>query len=396
MAKSRYFPSVNGSFQFTGHGGSVSTYTRSFPDSGEEAVTIDNTAGDHVTPNAFSLSRIMVTGGMVSGEKYNNTYRYYGYRSLTPYPSKIYDQRRRALPTMPPIPNGLANKLYANASPDRPDVLLPVFAFELRELPGLIRQLGLLNLYGRKHMKRAGKSASALWLSGNFGWAPLIADLKKLVLFADSMSRREREFDKLYSQNGLRRKVKLFSATGNQSSITMTVDAIDGFGNWYATGHPMVDVWGTVRYKPERLPDGSVLRRPTTKDIRRKILGLNAASVTLNIWEAIPWSWLVDYFIGVSDYLGAHPIGRSAVPSNGCIMTHKRCKWSAAVYQGSADIEGKRFTVSAGQILRETKQRTIANASPLPTVLMNPLSGHQLSILGSIAVLRSKSALARS
>lgn len=392
MAKSRLLSGVSGQFQSVNFGVDGTITTRSFADSGIESVTIDNTNGDHVSVNAFSMNRTRVSGGFIGGS-YINGNPPSGRKTLSSFPADYYNSRRKAMPATPAIPNGLPTKLYAQASPDKPQVLLPVFIAELREVPRLIRDLGLMNIFKSTNIRRASqgqKTAAAMWLSGNFGWAPLLSDLKKLVTFADSVARREKEMDKLYSQNGLRRRVSLFEETGGPHSVTLNVSSAASFGNNYATGNPTVKVWGVVRYKPVVLPDGSPLKRPTPRELRRRILGLNAASITLNIWEALPWSWMIDYFVNIGDFLQANPLGRTAVPFGGCIMTHRFWQGLVPEIHGPYDQNFNRFTCGKAEIYTETKERVIAVSSPTPTVLMNPLSGHQLSILGSLAVLKAR------
>lgn len=385
MAKSRTLPPVAGGYSYQTPTGPLITFNRDKADSGLERVTIENTAGDHVTVNAFTMLRSQVSGGMVSGKR--------GYYSASSaYPSRAYDHVRASMPALPPTPGGLANKLFANASPDRPEILAPVFLFELRELPELIKSLGLFNFGLRPNRTNADKTAAKIWLSGNFGWAPLINDLKKLVEFPDAFARREKEIDDLHATGkGLRRKVNLYSYTGPEVALTINCDSPDAsLGTVIATGAPTVHIWGTVRYRPAKLPDGSPLRKPTPQDLRRRILGLNAASITLNIWEALPWSWLVDYFVGVGDYLGANPMGRTAIPYGGCIMEHRRCEWNAAGKAGPRDANGDCFVISATRVLSESKNRIIAYPGTTPTVLMNPLTGHQLSILGALKTLGAR------
>ena len=120
------------------------------------------------------------------------------------------------------------------------------------------------------------------------------------------------------------------------------------------------------------------------------MLGLNAANVTLNIWNALPWSWLIDYFANVSDYLGANQIGRSAVASRACIMTHRRINYTHGAVIGKPGKLSGQLTLSPGSVLSEQKTRTIVSPPVLPTIQIPALSGHQLSILGSLAVLRRR------
>lgn len=363
-------------------------FTRSYS-CGTEQVVVDNTSGDFQTPNAFQVVRVKCSGSQMNGSYYESPSSGVHHSNT---PTLLYNQNKAALQNDVTVPPGLEAKLYANASPDRADILLPVFFWELADLPYLIYYLGR-RFFEPKYNKSKGlKVVPSDWLTYNFGIAPLVADVQKMISFADAMHRREKEFKDLYSEGGLRRKVKLFEGSGPMRSIVISIlpHNLGLPGNIPINGQERVRVWGTCRYSPALLPDGSPLIAPTPNDIRRKVLGLNAANITLNIWEALPWSWLIDYFGNVSSYLGANQLGRTAVASRACIMTHRSIEYTHGSVQGQTGPAGGSISLSAGSVLIERKSRTVVNPPSLPTFPIPALSGHQLSILGSLAVLRRR------
>jgi len=391
LAKVRFLPGVVGSFT-VGIFDTIIPVTREYSNSGIEQVTVDNTAGDHVTPNSFSMNRTKVSGGLVNGRHQMGPFQYYDAGPVG-YPSTLYQAASLSPPNIP-VPGGMAAKLFAGAQPERYNVLLPTFVFELRELPVMVRELGRYLYNGGRFTPRFDLNGPAkAWLSGNFGWAPLVSDLTKMIGFAEAFSKREREMDRVFAKGGAKRRVQLYSATGDP--IVIPFDGSLVVASWTsqiftAVGLPKVNVWGTVRVKPGVLPDGSVLRRPPPHEVAAAILGLSKRHVAANVWEALPWSWLIDYFFNVGDYLDAHSGGRSYTLEGACIMTHNSVECTSPVWVSPPGTDLQRVILQAGTVLAESKDRQPVFSPPLPEFLGNPLSGHQLSILGSIGVLRGR------
>lgn len=384
MAATRYFTGPIGTLTILPNG---QPSTRSYADSGYEQKFIDNTAGDHSTPNSFLMNRTRVTGGIVSGRYMYSPGFGEGYNN---YPSRVYDHSRTAPPSFS-LPGDLASKLFAQANPLRPEILLPVFLFELRELPGMIRQLGRFNLL--KPSNRPGRGDSRLpaqmWLSGNFGWAPLVSDLSKLMGFSESLAKREQEFDRIFAKGGTTRKMTLYT-NSSPAQTSFTVSAGNVNRSLTATGMSSVKTWGTVRVKPSVLPSGNPIRRPPPDYVARAFLGLTANNISSNVWEALPWSWLIDYFINVGSYLQSHSTGRMFTLDGACIMTHQVRTVESKPFEGAPDKDGNTIKISGAKIVSESKSRDVVYNTPLPSIRMSPLSGHQLSILGSLAVSRWK------
>lgn len=387
-----WYPPISGSLDTVYYTGQVFPGDYSQPDTGSSNLVVSESHGDFKTPNAFRVERTRIQGATAQGKYKPNPYIWY--EASAPFPASGFYNFCRSFVAQPEqylsVPNGIGNRLFAASTPDRAQILAPVFIFELREIPKLIRDLGLLNIFNGKPPQSVSKHAASMWLSGNFGWAPLISDLKKLVTFADSFSKREREFDRLYSGSGLTRRLTLHEASAGEQVFTYSPPAQTEIGTVSIKGTPTLKVWGVVRYKPVPVPAGSQLRKPTPKEIRRIIFGLNKANIALNVWEALPWSWLIDYFFDVGSFLGANMIGRTCESYNGCVMYHFHVKWTSEAKKGAVDSEGNSFQVSAGSGIAETKNRTPVFPTALPVFLMSPLSGHQLSILAAVGTLRTR------
>lgn len=276
---------------------------------------------------------------------------------------------------VPGVPdnNTAALRLLKITNPSRPIVDLPVFIAELKDLPDLVRR------EGGKLIKRIAKNN----LKYQFGLRPLISDIQSMLDFEKHFDNRMAELSQL-SQSGLRRKRRIFSGSATETDDSVAMFNICSFPVSYKLQYvAKTEVWGFVKYKPTgafpRSPEG---QRALAK---RAVLGLTLDASTA--WELMPWSWLIDYFSTIGDYLAA---SRNIVPctvSTPLLMEHKRteCKatrvrpgsWTGAV---SPD----------GSFTYETKTRRLHSVSNPINADLPVLSLRQMSILASLYVTRSR------
>lgn len=364
----------------------VESSTRSYEWAGSSTLLISNGAGDRKSPNAFSQYETHVYGGVQTG-MYGVDFDWW-YTSWNTYPCRLYDDRSRV--DRIDVPGGLANMLFANTTPDRADVLLPAAVFELKDLPLAIYHAGRKLIKGPKSSpsrpRKPGVSqASADWVAANFGWLPLIGDLKALVNFSDLAAKREKEFDRMYSKSGLKRRLNLHSQDVERT-LTFSGDIPFNFPI-VAKGTCSQKIWGTVTWTPAGAAQGSPLSRPTPDYVKRAVLGLNASNITSNLWEAIPWSWFIDYFFNVQDYLIANTGLRTAVPSAACIMIHHKTSLTSPEMTITDPFQ-KKVKLSKGTLINESKDRNVVFPEFIEASFPI-LSVKQLSILGALAVLKA-------
>lgn len=264
-------------------------------------------------------------------------------------------------------------EIVARTNPSRASVNLPVFLFELREIPELIRHLGRVLSNPRKWGPTdPGKTALAI----QFGWNPLLSDLKKISGLQSSIERRRKEIDGLFSRKGLKTTIGLGGgSTTNQFSQNANFGSYRNFSvsvsetlSWNA--------WAYVRWKPNSkssLP-------PSDNQLALKILGLTPGHIAESVWEALPWSWLIDYFtnIGAVIKAGNHSDYR---PFEGAVMTQFRHRASHPSTTQQNDM------LSAGICTRRENNRKKIGASTVVASLPI-LSARQVSVLTSLAVVR--------
>lgn len=267
----------------------------------------------------------------------------------------------------------LATLAAARTNPSRPHVQLPVAIAELRDVPQLIR------IAGRNLLQKVG-GANLLY---NFGWKPLIQDLIKLCMFNDVYEKRKLELQRLMSSKGLRRRVAITSqdweSVGSEMYLmsSPTIKAIP-------TTRTNRSVTAVINWKPSvnlfTKNDVDFSRR-----LRYTLLGLHPSQILSNVWEGLPWSWLTDWCLNIGDFLQAsnNSIAHLSGPVNliYSVKTERTFEFT---------VKPSYMTPNPGPPVqkREFKGRYLGHPSVTATIPF--LSGKQLSILGSLAILRSR------
>lgn len=284
--------------------------------------------------------------------------------------------------------------LLAITNPSRPDVLLPVFAFELRDLPDMLRQAGRIakRIYFERgswsNLIRPGsvhRDMAAANLAIQFGWQPLVSDIWKIATLQNSVEKRRKELKKLRSPRGLRRRVQLGS-TSTLEQGTAQVWSTHGIG--LVVGTRTVNTlraWGTARWRAQ---DALPPWVPTDGELRRQLTGLTPDAILLNVWEALPWSWLVDWFIPIQQTIQAanRTVG---IPVSACVMQERT---TTTLYDGRVFNQGfPIWNITPGQKTSVIHHRAVMGESVPSNRSSIPLLGSkQLSILGSLAILRAR------
>jgi hypothetical protein len=266
-----------------------------------------------------------------------------------------------------PSDGAVATQVMAATNPSRPVVDLPIAVAELKDLPQLIHDSG----------KRFLQRAAGANLKYQFGIAPLASDLAKLTTFQSFVSKRVERLTKLRDK-GLRSTLPIGSYS-NQKQEWVSLNSFGVGWSEIINFTTTQKVWGHIRWFPQENH-----RMPTTDEEMRRLainatLGLTFDASTA--WNLIPWSWLVDWFSNVGDYFTAH---RNIVPAS--------CSPVQVMRETKVSNFGPSYVDSWGQLYtgvhykRTMKSRRLSNASL--SAHLPFLSGRQLSILGSLAVLR--------
>jgi len=195
----------------------------------------------------------------------------------------------------------LTQMALANMNPNRPVADIGVDLLELRELPELLRDATDLLRHlpgGRKHSAKAN-------IVAQFGLLPIIRDVMTLFDFANEVDKREKYLRELSS--GYKRiKRKLTEeewTTFSPAQIPWPATAEDNL----VTNAAIVrceatrTYWFSARAK--------LICPLTERDIRsisaKIVYGVHTITAK-QLWELIPWSWLIDWFTTTGDLMAAY------------------------------------------------------------------------------------------
>jgi hypothetical protein len=163
---------------------------------------------------------------------------------------------------------------------------------------------------------RAFKNLGSEYLNIVFGWKPFIKDLRALY---KTMKTIDAQVNRLIAQNGhaIRRRAVLKSTSESVEEVkvfTSTYVNIYGGGNpwpsgktrWSRTTTDEEEIWYSARYR-------YWIPKPLSWQWQAKARAVlfGAYPTPGNLYAAMPWSWLVDWFASIGEVLNA--IGPTAV-----------------------------------------------------------------------------------
>lgn len=301
-----------------------------------------------------------------------------GYTGIFRYTDYLCDFSRDRVPSHI-IPDGrdrgdsvYAVETLAKTNPYRTDWSTTVFIKELIDVTQLF------SLAAKSFTEFVGNA----YLSYRFGWIPFVQDIKTLNKLTTLIERRIKEFSSLAQKGGLRRHVLLDSYSGEFDS---------GPGFEFNTTWNLF-IYGQYRTVTRTHVWGSVSWVPTT-DWIIPLDGLTAFNLACRqvldseeldpatVWQMIPFSWLVDYFVKVNDSFIASEHPPEIQPRDVCIMRHY-----VTDENGTPDGTHSGTVVSGGgfAIRHESKDRSVVSSVPFPPVIRSFLTRNEFLILAAL------------
>jgi len=282
-------------------------------------------------------------------------------------------------------PDAWGAEAYHKMKPTKPSFAGLNALYELKDLPGMLRQRFSPSLMG----------ASNYWLALQFGWKPLLSDIRNTIRVQLNGQQR---LAQLLKDNGrpVRRRISLFDTISTPVITDGTAygalqPVLDTF---YYQGQPKYRyssftrdrVWASARFRywlPEGPRDIAWKRR-----MLGRIFGLNPTPSV--VYNAVPWSWLIDWFTNFGDCLSNMEAGVAdrLAADYYYIMRHKESVGKTDVLGLFKDRNG--LTVKAAGTATFTyfdKYRTRGDPFGFNTSA-NTLTGMQLSILGALGMSR--------
>jgi hypothetical protein len=285
-----------------------------------------------------------------------------------------------------------------------------VFGRELRDLPRMLRTTasGFNDIYrsmGGSPTSRilSPEKVADHFLNHQFGWAPFIKDLDK---FHKAIVNSSALIDKITAYNGqwVRRKVTLRDETiitnlGGGNGDTYVTPNGYLFGGGYYTSTPKwffedelhikVSAVGKFRYyRPEF--DRSLKNYHSSAESAARhltILGFRASPA--NIYRSTPWTWAIDWFTNVGDYVDH--VNDILVDSIACeyffVMQHQTKR---RVFRQILPFKSGTVSLEFSQVI-ESKQRENEQSPFGFSLSASDLTPRQIAIIGALGLSRKGS-----
>jgi hypothetical protein len=286
--------------------------------------------------------------------------------------------------SLPAIPTAAADALtvLARTNPSRPAIVPFDLIQDLYDIPRQLKDVGKLIKSPKRVLSQ--REIANQYLGVKFGWLPLIKDVQDLLDVGKSIDRRVAEFHRLYSSNGLKRRLTLHEdhAAADQKSVTFESNASLTIIGTYS------DVttrrrWATVRWLPTVLPRYYPNDARILSEAKRISLGLTVEGLYQGAWDLLPWTWLIDWFTNVHEFALAHSNAVPASASAVNVMTETETVRTFSVTSISSG-----YTGGGGYTTLSDKSRIQSSGAVSANIPFLGIS--RLSVLSALFVQRFK------
>ena len=289
-------------------------------------------------------------------------------------------------------------RAVAALNPSRSDFQATVFLAELRDLPSLFKNIG--EQFAEQGFLRGSGGA---YLSGQYGWRPLISDLKKFFNVADKVQNRVKTLDELSRKGRIRRQFREKDGKGTQIEHFNTRLGYEHYLNIHPTENHVIYCDAQTEMRTTRWADvefsldSSLTNLLSSVDLgkldeaRRLVYGTNIDGPSL--WAAMPWSWFIDWSTNMSDAIKAKNNVVGASVSKVVLMkTTQRFSTIYPVWDEFPSLsDGFGFNFLPGRLETTVKER-ILGLEPGAVSTAEPIlhSGFRSSILTGLFAQRFK------
>lgn len=260
-------------------------------------------------------------------------------------------------------------RAIAGLNPSRSNFQAAVFLAELRDLPSLIKDVGD-ELAEQGFIRGSGGN----YLKGQYGWRPLIRDLKTFLNVADKVRNRVRTLKELRGKGKIRRRFSEKDDRGMRTPERRVVNTRLG-GEHYIGVHPtdehiiwydastemLTTRWCDVEFvldTPDNLFDP--LDSELWDEAHSLVYGTTIDGPSL--WQAMPWSWLIDWGTNMSEYISSQNNVVGAKFSKAVLMktTQRVTTIQPVMDEFPSSLNGGfGFSFLPGRLVETTKERIL-------------------------------------
>jgi hypothetical protein len=186
---------------------------------------------------------------------------------------------------------------------------------------------------------------------------------------------------RLYTGTGLRRRLHIGEWHGTSTGSAVVESQSYLFVACKRDRATSVNRWGVVRWLPNVTPGYNPNDLDLHKQARKLVLGMTSEATMRGIWDIIPWTWMIDWFVNVHDFTMQYSNTVPATSQAASIMTTSE---TTEVWTPTSVSTG--YTGGGGLKSIVTKERYVGPGSLSAHIPF--LNGSRLSILGSLFIQR--------
>jgi len=331
----------------------------------------DDTVGERETSNRFDLVRTFTHFPTVTGAG-----------EFVGYPIQYHpgpDDPRGAWPAYNLATlNDAAWEILAKTNPSVPEVNIPAYLGELKDIPGTLKD------WGHSLIRDAARG----FITYQWAFRPLVSDLRKLLRFQQSVDNRMKELYALRDGRTLRRRCHLVRATSNYTN-NVQLHGIRFILRGDRAVVMRTESWGTAEWK---LAAGSKLPELGARPLRglawTSAGGIDSYGALAAAWELTPWSWLAGWFSNIDNCIKA---SNNALGLTFGRISLMRTSTSKSIYTNTSGPIPSQYTLSGWyeeEMIRK-ERFPVFPVIPFPLPTLPVLTTRQVSILGSLAVLKA-------
>jgi len=319
--------------------------------------------------------------------------------------------------------SSLAWDSLAKTNPNVSHVSLPSYWAELKDLPALWRGWGgdflskelpkRLDLVRQAQGKLRSRKALDVLRAADFKdivseklpanayltwrWAikPMISDIQAMWSFLEATQRRLRWLTDLQSgKRVLKRKATLRNRSDSEAPTLAFVKTSGAFITGKRRVSHFEKVWCVVKWRLDDsvglIPGVGLDFDPLWVKAHQLTFGISYHEALSTLWQIMPWSWFVDWFLHISTVIDATNNTIPMTSSDTCLMRHTRAIALTELDSSSSDLSWCKPT-GVNRQSQDRKQRLIVNPIlPFAPSFMPVFTTGQWSILGTLAVLRAR------